>query len=65
MGNRENKRPKFDRRSLLKFTDLALGAAGAAAASNVSAAPPPEKKAEASGYSETDIVRTYYKLARV
>ena len=30
MGNRENKRPKLDRRSLLKGASLALGAAGAA-----------------------------------
>ena len=60
----ENDKAKLDRRSLLKGASLALGAAGAAAASKVSAAPPEEKKAETTGYSETDHVRTYYKLAR-
>lgn len=63
MASEKDTSKQLDRRSLLKGASLALGAAGMTA-SDVIAAPAENNKPQKAGYTETDHVRTYYKLAR-
>jgi hypothetical protein len=57
---------QIDRRRLLQGAGLAIGAAGASAAdaANPAAAAVDESKPQYKGYRETELVKTYYKLAR-
>jgi nitrous oxide reductase len=56
----------IDRRRLLKGAGLAIGAAGAGSAvvADEAAAAVDESKPRRAGYRETELVKTYYKLAR-
>ncbi len=57
----------IDRRRLLQGASLAIGAAGASAAdaaNPAAAAAVDESKPQRAGYRETELVKTYYKLAR-
>ncbi len=56
----------IDRRGLLKGAGLAVGAAGAssALAANTAVAAVDTDKLEHKGYRESELVKTYYKLAR-
>jgi hypothetical protein len=56
----------IDRRRLLKGAGLALGAVGAssAVAADDAVAAVDESKPQRAGYRETELVKTYYRLAR-
>jgi hypothetical protein len=56
----------IDRRHLLKGAGLAIGAAGASAAvtADTATAAVADSKPQPKGYRETELVKTYYKLAR-
>ena len=56
----------IDRRRLLKGAGLAIGAAGAgtAVAADDAVAAVDESKPQRAGYQETELVKTYYRLAR-
>jgi hypothetical protein len=57
---------QIDRRRLLQGAGLAIGAAGASSAAAVdeAVAAVDESKPQYKGYRETELVKTYYKLAR-
>jgi hypothetical protein len=56
----------IDRRHLLKGAGLAIGAAGASAAvtADTATAAVADGEPQPKGYRETELVKTYYKLAR-
>ena len=56
----------IDRRRLLTGAGLAVGAAGASAAlaDKPAVAAAPESQPQHQGYRESELVKTYYKLAR-
>ncbi len=66
MHNDAKRKGQLDRRSLLKGASLAAGAAAAATAATANEVIAPAEKAQPqhAGYSETEHVKTYYKLAR-
>lgn len=65
MHSDAKRKGQVDRRSLLKGAGLAVGAAAAttAAAADELIAPAERSQPQHTGYSETEHVKTYYKLA--
>ena len=57
---------QIDRRRLLQGAGVAIGATGASAAidANEAVAAVADNKPQHTGYRETELVKTYYKLAR-
>jgi hypothetical protein len=66
MRKEQDGSPGIDRRRLLTGAGAAIGAAGATVAmADKSAAAAEEREPQHGGYRETELVKTYYRLARI